>query len=271
MIKMIASDLDGTLLDSSKQLPEDLHDMIVRLEERKIDFVPVSGRAYARLYRQFEPDSGRMSFVCSNGCVVMHRGELIHCTAFEEEELRLVMEKVRAVPGLHSCLCGIHTVYYESAAEKYKDILLEFFENITCVDRLEDLIGTEPFTKVSNMDPLGVQENSFPKLKSLMSHFSVADAGDNWLDVSPKKGDKGTGIRALCERLEIRPDEIMVFGDFPNDLPMMKMTGNSWCMKNGHENVKRVSGHITRWTNDENGVLRTIEEEIFQNTLKYIK
>ena len=262
MIKMIASDLDGTLLDSQKRLPEDLHDMIERLKEKNIIFVPVSGRAYARLYRQFEPDSDGMSFVCSNGCVVMHQGELIHCSAFEEDELRFVMKKVREVPGIHSCLCGIHTVYYEAPAEKYRKTLLEFFENISCVDRLEDLIGTEPFTKVSNIDTLGVQENSFPKLKNLMNQFSVADAGDNWLDVSPKKGDKGVGIRALCRKMNLHPDQIMVFGDFPNDLPMMTVTDNSWCMKNGHEEVKKVSNHITEWTNDENGVLRTIEKEI---------
>lgn len=264
MIKLIATDLDGTLLDSNKKLPEELHDMIMKLEERGILFVPVSGRAYVRLYKQFEPDSDKMSFICSNGGVVMHKGELIHYTAFTDEELSFVMKRVRMVPGLHSCLCGIHTVYYEPAAEKYRKTLLEFFEDITCVEHLEDIIGTEPITKVSNIDKFGVQENSFPKMADLSDRFSVADAGDNWLDVSPKKGDKGVGIRKLCDKLNLTVDEIMIFGDFLNDLPMMSVTSNSWCMKNGHEDVKQISGHVTEWTNDENGVLRTIEKEVLK-------
>lgn len=262
MIKMIATDLDGTLLDSRKQLPGDLPEMISRLAERDILFVPVSGRSYVRLVQQFAPDAERMSFVCCNGCVVMHRDELIHCSAFSDEELTFVMKKVRSIPGLHTCLCGIHTVYYEPPAAKYMETLLDFFGHVTCVERLEDVIGTEPIVKVSNFDTLGVQDNIFPKLKHLMDRFSVADAGDNWLDISPRDGNKGVGIRKMCKKLGISMDEIMVFGDYPNDLPMMTITPNSWCMINGHDEVKKISGHITEWTNDENGVFRTIEKEV---------
>lgn len=262
MIKLIATDLDGTLLNSDKRLPLEFPKLFRALKERNILFVPVSGRSYPRLCELFGPASGDMSFICSNGDLVMHDGKAIYHSAFTEKQLYSILYTLRDIPGLHTCLCGVHAAYYEDRLPRVEDQMKEFFGNIIHVHRIENRIGTEPIGKVSNIDDRGVQINSFPRVAHLADDYYIVDAGDNWLDIMPAGVDKGGALLELCRALGISTDEIMVFGDFLNDIPMMKTTGNSWCMKNGHDEVKRISGHVTEWTNDENGVIRTLKKEL---------
>ena len=262
MIKLIATDMDGTLLNSKKELPEKLPKMIQALKKRNILFVPVSGRSYACLYDRFKPFSGNMSFVCLNGNLVMQGEEVLYNSELSQEELRKLLGVLRTVPGLHISLCGIRSTYYEDRKPAFESQMKQFFTDITYVDRLEDAIEWEPICKISCSDDRGVQMNGLPRLRYLAEEYYLVDAGDNWLDIMVKDRDKGTGMRALTQCLKIGMDEVMAFGDFLNDIPMMRITKNSWAMKNGHEKVAAISGHVTEWTNDENGVIRTIEKEL---------
>ncbi|MBQ9828630.1 MAG: HAD family hydrolase [Lachnospiraceae bacterium] len=263
MIRLIASDMDGTLLNNNKKLPDEFPSFFSKLAERGIMFAPVSGRSYPHFQKRFGSLAEQMSFICSNGDLVMHKGEVLYHQSFTVEELKEIFAVLRTIPDLHPCLCGVHAAYYEGPEPRITAQMKEFFENIVAVDRVEDVFGTEPLGKISCIDGRDVQENSYPAASVLEDRFNVTDAGDNWLDVMPKGVDKGTAIRMLCEKLGIDLDsEVMIFGDYLNDMPMMGIIENTWCMKNGHPDIKRISGHVTEWTNEENGVIRTVMKEL---------
>ena len=263
MIKLIATDMDGTFLDSKKRLPANFKKFSDALDRRGILFVPVSGRSYPHFQMRFPTLADSMSFICCNGGLIMHHGKVLSHEIFSEDQLREIFQALRAIPDLHLSLIGIHQAYYEHPDPEIIRQMKEFFEVLVRTDRLEDLIGTQPFGKVSSLDDRGVQENSFPAVSSFAERFNVTDAGDNWLDIMPLKANKANAIGTLCRELNIDVDnEVMIFGDYLNDYAMMTVNDNTWCMKNGHEKIKEISGHVTEWTNDENGVIRTICQEI---------
>ena len=85
MIKLIASDLDGTLLQNGSQtLPEGICDQIRRLKEKGILFVAASGRQYANLRRLFAPVQDDIAYICENGCLVFYKGKLLYKAHMEE-------------------------------------------------------------------------------------------------------------------------------------------------------------------------------------------
>lgn len=77
MIKFIACDLDGTLLNSSKELPRDLRATVERLNKIGVTFAPASGRQYYKVLEQFEPISRNFRYIAENGAFVIKDGEVI--------------------------------------------------------------------------------------------------------------------------------------------------------------------------------------------------
>lgn len=260
MIRMIATDLDGTLLNSKKEMPAELPAVVRALRERGIPFVPVSGRSYPNLADTFRHCPEIEDFICLNGNLVMHQGRVVGHSQFTTEELRRIVADLRREGFTAITLNAIHTCYYDVKDAAVRAQIDKFFTDVAAVDRLEDVIDTiGPVCKISSIDPKGVEEHSFPTLGYLGDDFYLANAGDNWFDIMPKGHDKGVAMGMLANAFDIEPEEIMIFGDFLNDLPMMKLKADTWCMKNGHPDVKKISAHVTEWTNEENGVIRTIQ------------
>ena len=97
MIKLVASDLDGTLLlNGAQKLPEELFPLIRGLKKEGILFVAASGRQYANMKRLFEPVLEDMAFICENGALAFQNGELLYEAAFEEKLAREITETIYA-------------------------------------------------------------------------------------------------------------------------------------------------------------------------------
>ena len=112
--------------------------------------------------------------------------------------------------------------------------------------------------KVTLGDWKGVEEKSYAAYKKFENDFKVAVAAKIFLDINSKKTNKGNAIKGVQEKLNISPDETMVFGDYLNDLEMMQNASHSYAMKNAHPEIISTSKYITEFDNNENGVLRTI-------------
>jgi hydroxymethylpyrimidine pyrophosphatase-like HAD family hydrolase len=103
-----------------------------------------------------------------------------------------------------------------------------------------------------------VEENSYNAYKKFKNEFKVAVAAKIFLDITAKTANKGVAIKKVQEKLNISPDETLVFGDYLNDLEMMQNATHSYAMKNAHPDIIKISKYITEFDNNENGVLRTI-------------
>ena len=116
MIKMIATDMDGTLLNSKKQLTEKSIKTILALKNMGIHFAVASGRQYKNVYNIFKENSleKNVSFLAENGTIIFDNGRLISVSQLECEVVRAAVELARKTPNIYPVLCGVKAAYIEN-------------------------------------------------------------------------------------------------------------------------------------------------------------
>ena len=122
MIKLIATDMDGTFLDSNKQFDPEFIDIFYKLKEKGIKFVIASGNQYFRLYQKFLPLSEQMYFIAENGCFIAEGSRELYHNTLSVDCLKKIKNILKEYPQLPVIMCGRKGAYI---LEKDRD-----FENI---------------------------------------------------------------------------------------------------------------------------------------------
>lgn len=232
MIKLIASDIDGTLIPyGQKDLPQGLFPLIRRLRERGILFCPASGRQLHSLRCLFAPAAEEMCFLCENGGVVFGPGgeeaPVLSKTSFPREVAMALSRDIASQPGCQALISGERMGYVCGGYPLRLQTILEreVGSRITPVADPEEI--KEDIVKISAFCPQG-PEKPMKALGPKWSEWNMAVAGPIWLDFGV--ADKGTGIRGLCKALGIVPEEVAAFGDNWNDVAMLRAVGHPYLM-----------------------------------------
>ena len=263
LIKIIFSDMDGTLLDDRSQLPADFDKVMLELKERNVIFAPASGRQYFSLLRSFGKYEDDFLFVAENGTLVMqHRKEI-----FSKPMLRAEADEVLAAcddwKNIFRVYCGKRSAYYlESQATPENLVEFEkYFTKNTAVKSFAE-VDDAPL-KMSFFDITGhAAEFTYPKLRAAFEGPLQVDLSSNqWVDVMSANVSKGVAIQNVQRLLGIKPEECAAFGDYLNDYSMMKAVGHSFAMANAHPDLKKIARYETV-SNNEAGVLAGIRRLI---------
>jgi Cof subfamily protein (haloacid dehalogenase superfamily) len=260
LIKLIIADLDGTLLDSNKKLPENFPALLEALTRKGIIFAPASGRSYLSLMSLFEAYKSQMAFICDNGCTTYVKEELVRVAEVEPSEIKRILDLAFDLGDIYPGLCGLNGFYIQHRDESFLELVSRYFPHATIVDSLYDIIESDTYCKVSCSDRVDVDTHGMVGFASLTDKYDLLPSGETWLDITPKGENKGTALRYLMDRLGVTPDETMAFVDYVNDMPLMGVCNHIYAMKNGHPDVKAAANYITEKTNDENGVIYTISK-----------
>ena len=105
MIKIIATDMDGTLLDSEKRLPKETASVVRALRARGVRFVIASGRQYATLVRDMGDLTQDLTFFAENGTVIMEGDRRLSVDPMNPCDVKEILEKTRGMEGMHAVLC----------------------------------------------------------------------------------------------------------------------------------------------------------------------
>lgn len=261
MIKLIATDMDGTLLDSSKNMPQDFYDVISRLKGMGVTWVIASGRSYATLRREFAGRLNDLVFICDNGAYVVQSDRIISLDLMKKDDITQIINASREI-DCKLLLCGMHGTYHEYfGTEKAEKEINSYYVNQIIVDDLLDV--DDDIFKLALYDPAGAEDHAYARLtEKFGSRFNMQTSGLYWMDIMNQGINKGTALKRIQSRLGVTREETMAFGDYMNDMEMLDESGESYAMKNGHELVKKSAAHITRYTNDEDGVMRTVREKL---------
>ena len=260
MIKLVACDLDGTLLDSKKRIPKEFPKIIEEFKKRGIYFVVASGRSYAGLKEMFADYIDDLVFICDNGAFVMYKGERLVLKLLKREEVNELVMFTRDMDGL-ILLCGMMATYHRSAPTKAaNDEIATYYTNRIIVD--DDIDVDDDIFKVAIYDNLKSEEHSYPELvKRYGDKYNGQTSGEHWMDVMTGGTNKGTALKDIMEKLGVGYDEAMAFGDYMNDYELLENAYYSFAMANGHDKIKELARYQAE-SNDDNGVVKAIYEYV---------
>ncbi len=258
MIRFIACDLDGTLLNSRKELPDGLKTTVDRLNRRGVVFAPASGRQYFKVREQFEPISMNFMYIAENGAYVVMDGRVIVRDCLDSGTARDVIKRARRMPGVYPVLCCEDSAYVERGGQGISEVK-KYYKRLDTVSDLIDYCETKNILKIAIFTYGDAYEEIFKKLPEYTGKAQVIVSGANWVDVMKNGVSKGSAVRKIQQICGYAKDECMCFGDYLNDFEMLHECGESFAMANAHEQLRRAAKHIAP-SNDENGVIKVISE-----------
>lgn len=258
MIKLVATDLDGTLVrDGYHTLNPRVNEVIIELKKKGIAFVAASGRQYPSMRNLFRDVKDDVIFVAENGGYVV-------CRDFELDEhhmdKELALQLMDDIRGLEDCFLTVSVkdkLYVENPDDDFLDLLINGYKNeVAVVDRIRDLdLG---IIKISAYRKGGIDDIAKKMIPRWEDKLRCNIAGGRWLDFMDKTVDKGEAIAKIQKILGISIEETIVFGDNYNDLGMFKRAKQSYAVANAREDVKAAASHLTD-TNINDGVLKVLE------------
>lgn len=256
-IKFIAADMDGTLLDENSQLNPEFFELYPQLEAKEIIFAAASGRQYYSLMETFAPLKDRMMFIAENGTLVMHQGQELYRCEIDKQDIANIIQEARRIDGAYIVLCGTQSAYIETQAEEALNEFKKYYHRCQYVEDLLDV--DDDFIKVAILHFGGSEALVYPSVSSQFgdSHQVVVSA-KIWLDIMNKHASKGAAIEHLQSTLGFSFEQTMSFGDYLNDLEMLKVSYHSYAMDNAHPKVKEVARFLAP-SNKEAGVFKVIK------------
>ena len=244
-IRLIASDLDGTLLHplGTQALKEGTCDLIRRWIDKGGLFVAASGRQYANLRLIFEPIKDDILYICENGCLVIKDGKILLEAALERDLAEKLSLDILENGDGELLISTAWTQFVIPKNERFfyhmRDTVRVHVEKISDFSEIKD-----PILKVSMFKEGGLSDVT-PWRERYGSICTVQTSGFDWLDMTPKDVNKATAMEALLSHLGITPSECMAIGDNENDAPMLAMVGYPIAMSDATPDILRQFPNTT--------------------------
>ena len=257
-IKLVATDMDLTLLADDKSMPEGIGERIDALAERGIAFCAASGRPGLALRESFPDHHADMAIVADNGASVYLRDKLIYRDLIERDLYHEVLSLAASTPGGVPVLCAFDDAYVLERDRGHEDVLSIYYRSITYVDSFDELDVDS--NKISIYFPGWDSKKNLDEVyaPAFGTRLYLTCAGNEWLDFMNIGINKGSGMRHLVEHLGIDLADVAAFGDTYNDIPMLDIVGHSYVMGNAAEHM-HAHGKFLAPTNNEAGVLTVID------------
>jgi Cof subfamily protein (haloacid dehalogenase superfamily) len=257
MIKLIATDIDGTLLHSDHTPPQELPYILQILNENNILFSLASGRPYITLLHTLDIDTSDLLFISENGAHVVYKNKALTIHQLNSDTVSELVAITRNIPKAYSVLSTPEGAFVENDDPDFIAELEKYYFKYTIVPDLTKIQCD--VVKYTICDLAGAEQNSYPHFNKYNDNLQISIAGFVWLDMMMKGVNKGNAIQEIQATLGISEKETMVFGDYLNDLEMMKSAYYSYAMDNAHSELFETARYRAP-SNDEDGVILKIKE-----------
>lgn len=259
MIKLIATDMDGTFLDGNKMFDYEFLSQFYKMQELGIKFVLASGNQYFRLYGQFIPMSEEIFFVADNGAYIAKGPNLISYSTLSGDQVKATLASLKAYSQLFVIMSGIKGVHLLEKDRPYENIAHLYYRNIIFHQSFDEV--KDEIMKIAIYDPQSDIHLYEDQIRALLPKgITATTAGNEWLDIQKTGVNKGTGIKKLQKLLNLTPDECAAFGDAMNDVSLLNSVTYSYAMKNADPRIKAIARVTLPWTNEEQGVVKQIRK-----------
>ncbi|MCY6355315.1 HAD family hydrolase [Clostridium sp. ZS2-4] len=257
MIELIATDMDGTLVNNEGKISEKVFSLIHTLEEKGIKFAAASGRSYSQLSKNFKKITKDMIFISHNGAFVKYNnmGKTLYSNHISEEDIKEVLS-LKPEFGQEILVSGAYDTYIVNPSENMINQFNKFGMPATILKSFSEI--KKPVYKITYYVSEGVKPAILEYLtNNLNDNLEYVVSGDCWIDIMNKGISKGNAIKILQEKFNVSRKNTMVFGDYYNDLTMFKAAHYSYAMENAPEDVKKHAKFVAE-SNNDNGVYNVI-------------
>ncbi len=269
--RLLAMDIDGTLLDSHKQIRPSTIPALRKAKDKGVILSLSTGRGLAELVDYPELTDLLDYAICiSGGCIYdFHQKKSVRSMVLEKDQIKQIKDAVGDrdifVQVLSESLSVISPESLRRLEEFHMGVYREMYEKVvTLNDSMLDYISApaEPANKI-NLYHLTPEEREVTYEKLKECDLSLAYAETTSLEITPKGIDKGNGLRFLCEMTGIPVENTIAVGDADNDLSILQAAGLAAAMGNANENVMRIADHVTG-DNDHEGIAELVDRFLLE-------
>jgi len=269
MIKLIAIDIDDTLLNSQSKITAATKEAIQNALQQGIKVVLCSGRPLAGVspfLKELDITGDNQYVITNNGGVIETvSGKVLSRQSLNNSDYRRIVKYATEHKMSYYVLDDQSNVY-TSDHDVNRLAVVQAWENkagiyIRTPDELADDFEITKAAIVGEKSALDKFEQ--PVKAEFAKDFYVVRAGDYFLEIMHRDVNKGIGLQKLTEILGIDASEVMAFGDEQNDIPMFKFAGTAVSMGNGSKLAKAEADHITD-TNDNDGIAKALTKLVFK-------
>ena len=259
MYRLVATDLDGTLLHTDGKVSDRTRRALLAVEDLGVTVVFVTGRPIRWMDDLWQHVGGHGLAVCSNGGIVYD----VHEHAVRRARTIPVAVGLEVAGILRSRIPGT-TFALETTEGFAKEPT--FLPHVDDAARPELAVG--PLEEVFDdkvVKLLGLHEEMEPELfwrevDQAVGHLATTtwSSVGALVEISAPGVTKASTLQLVCEEHGVGPDQVVAFGDMPNDLAMLEWAGTSYAMANGHPSVRELADHVAP-AHDEDGVAQVLE------------
>ncbi len=249
--------MDGTLLNSNHQVSNRFFELFQGLKEKEIQFVAASGRQYHSIVQKLAPIQNDILVIAENGALVKQREEELLVTPLQEGLKETLLSKIEEIDGAHAMLCGKYNAYFDGKSKPFLEQLKEYYGRFEIIDTFADV--DDEIVKIAVYHSTSAEKCLYPEMQDLEPRVKVKVSGQNWLDLNHTNAHKGFALEKVMQTFGLQPNEVLVFGDYNNDLEMLALVDHSFAMANAHPEVKKVANYETK-SNNAFGVETVLEK-----------
>lgn len=260
MIKLIATDMDGTLLDPIKRVGKNFESVVKKLNDNNVIFALASGRNYQRIKDKFKNLDLEFMYISDNGNYIEYKGEILNKSILSNADVKSLYRFLSSKKYCKATYSNEKSIYTDD--KTIYRIGRLFMYKSEMVDDIEAL--NEEIIKCSILVLPKYHKELVEELNKRFPHLHIVSSSKHTVDVNYGSMNKGKAIDLLRDRFNLTKNEVMVFGDYLNDSEMMVSCNHSYAVANAHEEIKKIAKYIAP-SNRKNGVLATIEKVVLNN------
>ena len=267
-IKLIATDMDGTLLDPKGQvdIPR-LEKILDQLEERGIRFVIATGNEIHRVKQLLGHLTERVVLIVANGARIFEGNQLLPAQTWDDDMVNRALEFFKGrecqeqfvVTSMNGGFVKEGTVFTELENFMTPEMIELFYQRMNFVEKLESHL----FGGVLKMSLVVGEERSDSVLEEINQLFNgsvqAVSSGYGCIDILQSGIHKAWALQELLKRWDIKAEEIMAFGDSENDVEMLQLAGIAYAMENADDKAKAVATDFAP-SNSQAGVYQVLED-----------
>ena len=254
MIKLIVSDIDGTLLKNHTDgISQDFFNIFKKFKEKGVAFAAASGRMHSSLSWLFNKINNDMYFISSNGATIRFKNEYILRNFIPFNLVRDISEKIQKENKFELLIATEEISYILCKDDFLENLIHKQSGNRAHVQRINSVsdVKDRDIVKLSMFDRNGIKDSNFSDILSFSKgELKGALSSEFCFDLMNSNVNKGNAIEVLSKKLNINSDEVVVFGDNFNDIEMLSMFKNSYAMETAENKVKSSAKFICNRVED---------------------